>query len=163
MRIIQADANNSTNKMVGSFFGDPIPENENAADYLELKNSSAHVESGNYILNIGGVGFWRNESLTKLESNKAYLYHNDYDPSYLLDQYQDDSTPIGAGYMNPGYIFQFEDGTMTAIKDITATKTIKSVRYFNVAGIESTQPFDGINIVVTNYSDGTKSAIKVLR
>lgn len=42
-------------------------------------------------------------------------------------------------------------------------KTIKSVRYYNMMGMESETPFEGINIVVTYYSDGTRSTAKVLR
>ena len=42
-------------------------------------------------------------------------------------------------------------------------KTVDCVRYFNVMGMESNQPFDGINIVVTRYTDGTFSTSKVLK
>jgi hypothetical protein len=30
-------------------------------------------------------------------------------------------------------------------------------------GVESNKPFDGLNIVVTTYSDGSRSSRKVLR
>ena len=35
--------------------------------------------------------------------------------------------------------------------------------YYNVAGMSSEKPFDGLNIVVTRYSDGTVSTTKVFR
>ena len=35
--------------------------------------------------------------------------------------------------------------------------------YYNLAGMSSATPFDGINIVVTRYSDGTTSTAKVFR
>ena len=56
-----------------------------------------------------------------------------------------------------------EDIPFTAVNDLNTGKTVKSVKYINVAGIESATPFDGVNIVVTNYTDGTKSAIKVIK
>ena len=49
------------------------------------------------------------------------------------------------------------------IQDVTAPRTILSVRYFNLMGVESDKPFDGINIVVTTYSDGSRTSKKILR
>lgn len=40
---------------------------------------------------------------------------------------------------------------------------IVSVTYYNLQGAQSTKPFDGINIVVTRYSDGTMTSKKVVR
>lgn len=40
---------------------------------------------------------------------------------------------------------------------------IVSVTYVNLQGMRSSQPFDGINIVVTRYSDGTTSTSKIVR
>ena len=51
----------------------------------------------------------------------------------------------------------------SAVSDVNAAKTVKSVRYFNVAGIESNKPFDGMNIVVKTYTDGTTSTVKVIK
>lgn len=51
----------------------------------------------------------------------------------------------------------------TAINDVFAGNGIvKSVKYFNVAGIESGTPFQGVNIVVTEYTDGTRITTKML-
>lgn len=53
---------------------------------------------------------------------------------------------------------------ITAVTDINATtKTVRQVRYYNLAGIESIEPFDGINVVVTTYTDGSKSTAKILK
>lgn len=37
------------------------------------------------------------------------------------------------------------------------------IKYVNIAGMESSKPFDGVNIVVTTYTDGTKAVKKVLK
>lgn len=54
-------------------------------------------------------------------------------------------------------------GTVTDVTEVNVEKTVTSVHYYNVMGMESEQPFDGINIVVTRYSDGTTSAVKVMK
>ncbi|MBO4815354.1 MAG: choice-of-anchor J domain-containing protein [Muribaculaceae bacterium] len=50
----------------------------------------------------------------------------------------------------------------TAIFDING-KTVLNVKYVNLAGIESDKPFDGVNIVVTTFTDGTKATSKVIK
>lgn len=51
----------------------------------------------------------------------------------------------------------------TGVNDVNCAKEVKGVSYFNMMGVESAQPFDGVNIMVTTYTDGTSSATKVLR
>lgn len=53
--------------------------------------------------------------------------------------------------------------SVTAVEEVAASKTVKSVRYYNLMGMESEQPFQGINIVVTRYNDGSISTVKVMR
>lgn len=55
------------------------------------------------------------------------------------------------------------DDTVTAVSEIMGKQGIESVRYYNLMGVESKTPFEGINIVVTRYSDGSTTANKVLR
>ncbi|MBR0494015.1 MAG: hypothetical protein IJJ83_09705 [Muribaculaceae bacterium] len=50
----------------------------------------------------------------------------------------------------------------SSVKDLNANKTIANVRYFNVAGQEMAQP-SGMTIKVTTYTDGTTSAVKVVK
>ena len=51
----------------------------------------------------------------------------------------------------------------TGVNDVNSAKEVKGVSYFNMMGVESAQPFEGVNIMVTTYTDGTSSAAKVLR
>lgn len=55
------------------------------------------------------------------------------------------------------------DKVATGVNDVNSAKEVKGVSYFNMMGVESAQPFDGVNIMVTTYTDGTSSATKVLR
>ena len=45
---------------------------------------------------------------------------------------------------------------------MTGSKTVAGVRYFNVAGQEM-QEANGLTIVVTTYTDGTTSTVKVMK
>lgn len=51
----------------------------------------------------------------------------------------------------------------TGVENINADKQVAGVRYINVAGQESDTPFTGVNIVVTTYTDGTTSTVKVVK
>ena len=55
------------------------------------------------------------------------------------------------------------DKVATGVNDVNSAKEVKGVSFFNMMGVESAQPFDGVNIMVTTYTDGTQSATKVLR
>ena len=56
----------------------------------------------------------------------------------------------------------YTDDRITGVNDVNINKTIESVRYINLMGAESSRAFDGVNIVVTKYSDGTTSTTKVV-
>lgn len=56
-----------------------------------------------------------------------------------------------------------EGGHPTAVREVNAGKQVLSVRYYNIMGVEASQPFDGVNIIVTRYTDGSSSAIKVIK
>lgn len=50
----------------------------------------------------------------------------------------------------------------TGIDETTTGKQVASMRYFNAMGQELQQP-EGVTIVVTTYSDGTSTAVKVVK
>ncbi len=47
--------------------------------------------------------------------------------------------------------------------DTIDIENVKATRYFNAAGVESATPFQGVNIVVREMNDGSKSIIKVVK
>ena len=49
------------------------------------------------------------------------------------------------------------------VVETVGEKAIKSVKYYNVAGMESNEPFEGVNIKVVNYNDGTNSTSKIVK
>ena len=52
---------------------------------------------------------------------------------------------------------------LTAVEEISGTKTVDNVVYYNLAGQQSNELFDGVNIAVTTYSDGTRTTAKVIK
>lgn len=59
--------------------------------------------------------------------------------------------------------FQVEDEAVTAIETSKLGKTVSSVKYVNLAGQTSSKPFNGVNVVVTSYTDGTTTTTKVMK
>ena len=51
----------------------------------------------------------------------------------------------------------------TGIDNIDTTKQVVKVSYVNMMGVTSDKPFPGMNIVVTEYDDGTKIIIKAVK
>lgn len=55
-------------------------------------------------------------------------------------------------------------GTPTHVHELTGRdREVVGVMYVNPLGMTSDQPFEGVNIIVTRYSDGSTSTTKVLR
>lgn len=59
--------------------------------------------------------------------------------------------------------YLFDAGQATGVNDVNANKTVAGVKYYNTLGVASSTPFEGINIVVTTYTDGTHSSAKVIK
>ena len=51
----------------------------------------------------------------------------------------------------------------TAVSEISTAGQEVSKTYVNAQGVKSDKPFDGVNIVITRYSDGTTQTTKVVR
>lgn len=54
------------------------------------------------------------------------------------------------------------DEIITAVDDVNAASGVASVKYYNLAGVESATPHDGVNIVVTTHADGSKTSTKTV-
>lgn len=51
----------------------------------------------------------------------------------------------------------------TAINGVVSNAQPVNVEYINLAGVRSSKPFSGVNIVVTRYTDGSTTTTKVIR
>lgn len=61
------------------------------------------------------------------------------------------------------YPLEWNTDTHTAIDNLQAGKTVTSVVYYNMMGVASDKPHQGINIVETRYSDGSRTVKKVMK
>ncbi|MBR5102724.1 MAG: starch-binding protein, partial [Muribaculaceae bacterium] len=74
-----------------------------------------------------------------------------------------------SGEASPTYSFVMTGATdksdeiVTHVGNQIGDRTVESVTYFNVMGVASKEPMDGINIVVTRYSNGTSSSHKIIK
>jgi len=56
-----------------------------------------------------------------------------------------------------------QNGVITGVQQLSGDRQVMRIDYYNVSGMRSERPWQGVNIVVTRYSDGTTSAVKMLR
>jgi hypothetical protein len=56
-----------------------------------------------------------------------------------------------------------ESQVITGVDNLNAGKDVVSVQYVNAAGMVSTTPFKGVNMVVTRYADGSQVTTKVVK
>ena len=59
--------------------------------------------------------------------------------------------------------FTIDANNPTELSEMSAMKSITSVKYYNLAGQQMTKPATGVTLVVTTYSDGTRTTSKVIR
>ena len=52
---------------------------------------------------------------------------------------------------------------VTAVNELFGGSEVVSVTYYNAQGMQSSKPFKGMNIVVTRYSNGSTSTMKVMK
>ena len=108
---------------------------------------------------------------------RVYLYRTNaegYEPLFVLneDEHQYGNIGIqvfytvpdenGVEIKNASEIVWLYPVHTSSVNELNAGKTVASVRYFNVAGQEMAQP-SGMTIQVTTYTDGTTSAVKVVK
>jgi len=51
----------------------------------------------------------------------------------------------------------------TSVAELNANSNVANVTYYNAQGMRSSTPFDGVNIMVTRYTDGTTRTVKVVK
>lgn len=116
-------------------------------------------------------GFIANDEMMPAGTNLSHFtVGNSYKFSAIIQRASTSNLSLRAtpytdgGFSTNWVVYPLEapEGTPTAVTDIFTTKSVTGIKYYNLAGMASDQPFDGINIVVTTFSDGSKQAVKVL-
>lgn len=100
-----------------------------------------------------------------------YTFSNlDYTHEYTLKAYNRYSDAIfvedidfGDNAINNDVEISLVNHAYTGVEDvINNAAEVASVKYVNLQGVESAEPFSGVNVVVTTYTDGTSTAVKKL-
>ncbi len=59
--------------------------------------------------------------------------------------------------------FNIAVNASSSVNEVANGKTIASVDYFNLAGQQLSEPRTGVNLVVTTYTDGTRTITKFIQ
>jgi|GEM_PF-2437281 len=75
---------------------------------------------------------------------------------------------LGDANSNSGRLYNAAENTwtqspVTAVYELSYDSNVVSTTYYNMQGMQSSTPFEGVNIVVTRYSDGTTRTVKVVK
>lgn len=68
-----------------------------------------------------------------------------------------------------GYVYKVShwfapnyDAAVTAVSQVEAARAVSGVTFYNLAGMSSTTPFEGMNVAVTRYTDGSTAVRKFI-
>ena len=109
---------------------------------------------------------WLTYNLNDSTADNAYTSHTTikYTAAALPSTVKGRSCKVLISYPGAKAYYTVSQGEVEGINDVKdANKQVASRRYFNVAGQEAAEPFEGVNIVETTFTDGTKSTEKVVR
>lgn len=154
----------------------------NVKYYVVNSYNSPFAATSEITANATGVAqWWRQDGnvispaiATGLDFNQVELEDANYSVDIYLvygNSLRSISELTGSTSDNRQYQLKFThlftpNGQMTGIDDINsdanAAKTVKSVIYYNMAGMASAEPTTGVSVKVITYTDGTTKAVKVL-
>ena len=69
---------------------------------------------------------------------------------------------VFAAKISKGYT-RLTSEVITGVSGISADRQVAAVGYYNAMGMASSNPWRGVNVVVTRYTDGSTVTAKVLR
>ncbi len=134
----------------------------------------------NYVYNDGNL-YYNAYTVTLIETEPSTIYYRvgvlvdgdyvygewmeytgelnfDDEGTYMIEAYA-----IADGKTESDHIWDgFTVSKMVDVEELFAGKSVASVRYFNLAGQEMQQA-NGLTIMVTTFTDGTTSAVKVVK
>ena len=132
-------------------------------EYMDVFFLPSHKDHASVNVQEFEAAFYIDYSLNSVD-NPELTDGDVYSFEALVKEEKGPSYVIGASTKFVVYPLNLDaDKVATGVNDVNSAKEVKGVSYFNMMGVESAQPFDGVNIMVTTYTDGTSSAAKVLR
>ena len=145
----------------GSGFTDNEDDFDDTGDNYYYGPSNGYSTTDEHGNIVPGPGTVFNAPRRGNETGFPNMYFTDYDD---LDRSKFIIFPIEA---SNGESKGDEMGNVTAVKevitDVATSRTATGVHYYNLMGAESDKPFDGVNIMVITFSDGSRISRKILR
>lgn len=140
----------SFDQAINAYFGDVTAETsvkiEVDGNWTKLEVSYPAAPAGGY---------------TEFQNNKIDL--SQYTGKTVKIAFVYSSTETNAGTWEVNNFSVKGSNVPTGVDENVASKAVTGVKYYNLAGVESSEPFDGVNIVKTTYTDGTTKATKILK
>lgn len=145
-------------EVIDAFIADPVPAAETEEVYDVNTGETVLVKRGG-----------------KKEINYIARMYSTTEPIPSQDPSQTPRSAAGEGGIWPeegadhDYYVTEKKVTVTFDADVATgidmdrlaiDKEVVATRYYNLQGMEAEKPFDGVNIVVTTYADGTTSTVK---
>ncbi len=170
-----------------AFSFDPFDYSYNKRIILEVNNTERLGFDFNYDINDGNyISLYEVKIIEGIGVDCKYgdlinpfIYFITGVKPYTQDEDTSNVPDVSAGQIFSGLSAVYEDGELVykgclydeaqllkepdAITTIAGDKQVKSVHYYNLAGMESAEPQQGVNIKVTTYSDGSRQSEKILR
>ena len=142
--VVASPVNNSTGRIDGAFYADLTKYyNDSSNPIGEIEDGGVYNFIGFAAVNVNGVSASTLKGITTLAEGDAPAM-----VVYPLENWQrQDKDP---------------NGTITDIYTLDGYREVVGVEYVNATGLTSDKPFKGVNIVVTRYSDGSRTTVKKL-
>lgn len=141
--VVASPVNNSTGRIDGAFYADLTKYyNDPSHPIGEIKDGYVYNFTGFAAVNVNGVSASTLKGISTLA----------------------DETPGMVVYPLANWELKGDSNIITAINGVYSDgyREVVGVEYVNAAGLTSDKPFKGVNIVVTRYSDGSRTTLKKL-
>ncbi len=125
--------------------------------YAGTPSLNATQTGDNTALTITGIAAGETEYVVNnLIAGATYSY-------YLVAKYIDGTTATSNTQQVTLTSMNAQGGGTTAIDAITGGDEVVSVTYVNMAGVQRSEPWDGVNVRVVRYKNGTVKSTKIVR
>ena len=143
-----------------------LPEGLTAGNFRLTDRAGSHVFNVNTLANGKTRALCYSPTLAAIRGNEGALLTFDVTATAKIDgSIRVDGIELVTADCKSVLLdgFAINVNTATSINEISNGKAIDHVDYFNVAGQRIERPESGIILVVTTYTDGTRSTAKIIR
>lgn len=143
-----------------------LPEGLTAGNFRLTDRAGSHAFDVNMLANGKTRALCYSPTLTAIRGNEGALLTFDVTATTAVDGVINvDGIELVTTSCQTVRLDAFAIGvnSATAVNETVAGKTIAKVEYFNVAGQRLDRPESGVTLVVTTYTDGTRSTTKIMK